>query len=78
MIRQAALVPIIYRSYMTYSRENRDTAWRHHKQILAALRDRDPDGAEGAMKAHVIWARDVALAHLPLLGEGVEPASRSA
>jgi DNA-binding GntR family transcriptional regulator len=67
MIRQLAVVPIIYRSYMTYSHENRDTAWRHHKQILAALRDRDADAAEVAMKAHILWARDVALAHLALI-----------
>lgn len=69
MIRQVAVVPIIYRSYMTYDRDNRDTAWQHHRQILAALRDRDRDAAEISMKAHVLWARDVALAHLSLLAD---------
>jgi DNA-binding GntR family transcriptional regulator len=77
MIRHVAVVPIIYRSYMTYSRENRDTAWRHHQQILAALRDRDPDAAEISMKSHVLWARDVALAHLRLLGGDQQPASQA-
>ena len=67
MIRQVTVVPIIFRSYMTYSRENRDTAWRHHRQILEALRRRDADAAEITMKAHVIWARDVALAHFEVL-----------
>jgi len=67
MIRQVTVVPIIFRSYMTYSRENRDTAWRHHRQILEALRRRDADAAEITMKAHVIWARDVARAHFEVL-----------
>jgi DNA-binding GntR family transcriptional regulator len=78
MIRQVTVLPLIYRSYMTYSRDNRDTAWRHHQQILAALRDRDPDAAEIAMKAHVLWARDVALAHLPFVADGRTPAAESA
>jgi DNA-binding GntR family transcriptional regulator len=78
MIRQVTVLPLIYRSYMTYSRDNRDTAWRHHKQILAALRDRDPDAAEIAMKAHVLWARDVALAHLPFVADDRTPAAESA
>jgi DNA-binding GntR family transcriptional regulator len=42
MIRQTTAMPLIYRSYMTYSRENRDSALQDHRKILAALRDRDP------------------------------------
>ncbi|MGD9737302.1 MAG: GntR family transcriptional regulator [Solirubrobacterales bacterium] len=67
MIRQTTAMPLIYRSYMTYSRENRDSALQDHRKILAALRDRDSERAESLMKAHVLWARDVALAHLPLI-----------
>lgn len=67
MIRQVTAVPLIYKSYMTYSSENRETALEHHRAILAALVDRDPDRAELAMKSHVMWARDVALAHLSQL-----------
>jgi len=78
MIRQTTAMPLIYRSYMTYSRENRDSALQDHRKILAALRDRDPERAESLMKAHVLWARDVALAHLPLIDEGAEPASSPA
>jgi DNA-binding GntR family transcriptional regulator len=78
MIRQTTAMPLIYRSYMTYSRENRDSALQDHRKILAALRDRDPERAESLMKAHVLWARDVALAHLPLIDEGVKPAANPA
>jgi DNA-binding GntR family transcriptional regulator len=67
MIRQVTAMPLIYKSYMTYSSENRATALADHRNILAALTDRDPDRAELAMKSHVMWARDVALAHLPQL-----------
>jgi DNA-binding GntR family transcriptional regulator len=66
MIRQTTAVPLIYRSYLTYSQAHRETAWQDHVRILDALRARDPERAEGMMKAHVLWARDVALAHLAL------------
>ena len=71
MIRQVTAVPLIYKSYMTYSAENRESALQDHRKILAALRDRDPERAESLMKAHVLWARDVALAHLPLIQDAV-------
>ncbi len=63
-------LPLIYSSYMTYSRENRESALQDHRKILDALRGRDPERAESVMKAHVLWARDVALAHLPLIDPG--------
>jgi DNA-binding GntR family transcriptional regulator len=67
MIRQVTSVPIIYQSYFSYSRANRESAWQDHVRVLGALQARDPERAEGLMKAHVLWARDVALDHLPLL-----------
>jgi DNA-binding GntR family transcriptional regulator len=67
MIRQVTSVPLIYQSYFTYSQENRESAWQDHVRVLGALKARDTERAETLMKAHVLWARDVALAHLPLL-----------
>lgn len=67
MIRQATAVPLIYQSYMTYAPEHRDAAWQDHVRVLGALRARDPERAEALMKAHVLWARDVALEHLDVL-----------
>jgi DNA-binding GntR family transcriptional regulator len=80
MIRQTTAMPLIYRSYMTYSRENRESALQDHRKILAGLRDRDPERAESLMKAHVLWARDVALAHLPMIDDGtrLQPVGTSA
>lgn len=76
MIRQVTSVPLIYQSYFTYSQENRESAWQDHVRVLGALKARDPERAETLMKAHVLWARDVALAHLPLLeGETDETAA---
>lgn len=75
MIGQVTALPLIYRSYMTYAAEHRASALADHRRILAALRERDPDGAETAMKAHVMWALDVALAHLPLVEGGVSPST---
>ena len=67
MIRQATAVPLIYQSYMTYASEHRDAAWQDHVRVLGALKARDPERAEALMKAHVLWARDVALEHLDVL-----------
>jgi DNA-binding GntR family transcriptional regulator len=82
MISQVTAVPLIYQSYFRYSQENRESAWQDHVRVLGALTARDPERAESLMKAHVLWARDVALAHLPLLerdadGAPVDGAARS-
>jgi DNA-binding GntR family transcriptional regulator len=73
MIRQVSAVPLIYKSYMTYSIENRTTAWKDHLGILEALKARDAAEAEHRMKAHIEWARDVALEHLRLVTEPIAP-----
>jgi DNA-binding GntR family transcriptional regulator len=75
MVRQVTAVPLIYKSYMTYSIENRESALQDHRKILRALQDRDAERAESLMKAHVLWARDVALAHLLLIGSDAEGAT---
>jgi DNA-binding GntR family transcriptional regulator len=74
MIRQVSAVPLIYKSYMTYSRENRTTAYQHHAGILEALQARDAAESEHRMKAHIEWARDVAIEHLRLVGGGGQQA----
>jgi DNA-binding GntR family transcriptional regulator len=72
MIRQVSAVPLIYKSYMTYDKDNRTTAYRHHAGILEALEAHDPAESEHRMKAHIEWARDVAIEHLRLVGEGAD------
>jgi len=66
MIAQVSALPLIYRSYMSYSAENRRSACRQHRDILDALEGRDAEIAERAMKTHVQWALELALEHLPL------------
>jgi len=67
MIRSTTALPIIYRSYMTYSRENRERAHADHLGILEALRAEDAPRADKLMKDHVLLARDIALDHLALM-----------
>jgi len=71
MIRQVSAVPLIYKSYMTYSAENRTQAWKDHLGIVEALKARDGAESERRMKAHIEWARDVALEHLRLVTDPV-------
>ena len=74
MIRSTTALPMIYRSYMTYSRENRDRALQDHRAILEALQAGDAALAESRMRGHVLWARDIALSHLALMEPELEPA----
>ena len=64
MIGTVTAIPLIYRSYMTYSEENRAQAVADHRAILDALKRRDVAEAGRLMEGHVEWARDVAVAHL--------------
>lgn len=64
MIANVTAMPLIYRSYMTYSKANRTKAVRDHFAILDALSCHDVDNAGRLMESHVEWARDVAVAHL--------------
>lgn len=73
MIRSTTALPIIYRSYMTYSRENRERALADHLGIIEALRAEDAARADELMKAHVLLARDIALDHLALMESGEAP-----
>jgi DNA-binding GntR family transcriptional regulator len=64
MIGTVTALPLIYRSYMTYSTRNRRKAVDDHIAILGALARHDGDAAGALMEKHVQWARDVAVAHL--------------
>jgi DNA-binding GntR family transcriptional regulator len=66
MIRQVTALPLIYKSYLTYSPENRRTAEQHHRAIAAALTGRDGINARNLLESHILWARDLAIAHLQL------------
>jgi DNA-binding GntR family transcriptional regulator len=69
MIRQVTALPLIYKSYLTYSPDNRRTAEEHHRAIAAALERRAGADARRLLEDHVLWARDLAIAHLSLASE---------
>jgi DNA-binding GntR family transcriptional regulator len=68
--RLAALLPAIvdvpmqYRSFYWYSREERGISNFFHRSILRALRDHDADRARAMMQEHVYRGRDVLLESL--------------
>jgi DNA-binding GntR family transcriptional regulator len=69
LIRQMTALPLIYKSYMAYSIDHRHIAEADHRAILEALADRDGNHARVLLESHVLWARDLAIAHLPSLAQ---------
>jgi DNA-binding GntR family transcriptional regulator len=65
MVGEVTAVPLIYRSYMAYSGENRMTVEREHRAITEALAAGDGPKAATLMQGHVEWARDRAVEHFP-------------
>lgn len=63
MVRQVIELPLVYRSYIWYSRGQQRISAHYHSQITRALEARDCERAELVMKEHVFEARDLLLAH---------------
>ena len=63
MVRQVIELPLVYRSYSWYSREQQRISSHYHSQITRALEARDSERAELVMKEHIFEARDLLLAH---------------
>jgi DNA-binding GntR family transcriptional regulator len=59
--------PLILRVYHLYDERRRREALRHHREILAALTQRDGEWAAAAMRVHILSARST------LLHGGSEP-----
>ena len=70
MVKKVVEVPLVYRSFLWYSDEQRLISGHYHRQIASALSARDNERAESIMKAHVHEARDF------LVAEVVASASR--
>jgi DNA-binding GntR family transcriptional regulator len=58
MVRSVIELPLVYRSYVWYSKEQIRISEHYHAQLFAALEARDGDRAELIMKEHVFEARD--------------------
>jgi DNA-binding GntR family transcriptional regulator len=64
MVRSVIELPLVYRSYLWYSAEQKLISEHYHRQIAKALEDRDAERAELIMKEHVYEARDLLAASL--------------
>ena len=59
LIRKVIELPLVYRSYIWYSVDQRRISAHYHRQITKALEARDGERAELVMKEHDFEARDV-------------------
>lgn len=64
-------LPLVYKSYIWYSPEQRRISGHFHRQIAVAIEGRDADRAESLMKEHVFEARDLLVAHVRELERSV-------
>ena len=64
MIRQVLELPLVYRTYVWYSPDQKRASEHAHRELLASLERRDVVQAERLMREHVLGARDVLMQHL--------------
>jgi len=64
MIQQVFKLPLVYRSYVWYSPDQKRTSERDHRRLVQSFEQRDAEAAQAIMRDHVLGARDVLLAHL--------------
>lgn len=64
MVRKVIELPLVYKSYVWYSPEQRRISAHYHRQIAKALETRDAERAELVMKEHVFEARDLLVARV--------------
>ena len=64
MVRKVIELPLVYKSYIWYSPDQKRISAHYHRQITNALAARDSERAELVMKEHIFEARDVLVGHL--------------
>jgi len=64
MVRRVIELPLVYKSYIWYSPDQKRISAHYHRQIVTALAGRDAERAELILKEHVFEARDLLVAHL--------------
>ena len=69
MVRKVIELPLVYKSYIWYSPDQRRISVHYHRQITRALEMRDAERAELIMKEHVFEARDLLVTHVRELEE---------
>lgn len=68
-VRNVIELPLVYRSYIFYSAEQRRISAHYHRQITRAIEGRDAERAELVMKEHIFEARDLLVSHVRELEE---------
>lgn len=58
MVRNVVEIPLVYKSFFWYPREQKRISEHYHDQLARALEARDSERAELIMKEHVFEARD--------------------
>jgi DNA-binding GntR family transcriptional regulator len=69
LVRNVIELPLVYKSYIFYSAEQRAISAHYHRQITRAITARDAERAELVMKEHIFEARDLLIAHVRELEE---------
>ena len=64
MVRSVIQLPLVYRSYVWYSPEQKLISEHYHRQLTSALAAGEAERAELVMKEHVFEARDFLVAKL--------------
>jgi DNA-binding GntR family transcriptional regulator len=64
MLRTVVELPLVFRSYIWFSPEQRHASSIAHRQLARLLGAGEGERAERVMKEHVLAARDVLVAHL--------------
>jgi DNA-binding GntR family transcriptional regulator len=64
MVRRVIELPLVYKSYIWYSPDQKRISVHYHRQIVKALEAGDAERAEFIMKEHVFEARDLLVARL--------------
>ena len=64
MVRTVIELPLVYKSYIWYSPEQRRISSHYHRQIARAVEMHDAERAELVMKEHVFEARDLLVARV--------------
>ena len=86
MVRRVIELPLVYKSYIWYSPDQKRISSHYHRQIVNALSTGDAERAELIMKEHVFEARDLLVARVraeptavpePRVSEAVGARSRS-
>ena len=64
MVRRVIELPLVYKSYVWYSPDQKRISAHYHRQITNALSVRDAERAELVMREHIFEARDLLVANV--------------